>query len=231
MKHRLRDTTQLPVSRNQLPVWNFWPYRACVSCIYCPEGPNFCPFRSTTHRAQDTTQLPVLRNQLPVWHFQPYGAYEYCIYCPEGPNFRPFHSTMDHFWDTTRLPVSRKQLPVQHFGHIGDMSSVYIAQRAQIFICFALQSTVREIGPNFLFHETNFLFGLMNFLVGIFGFIGYSYAVYIAQRAQIFVCFSLQGTISEISDRQDIGIFQSIDWLLITDGMIQSSPCCTYMIF
>ena len=57
------------------------------------------------------------------------------------------------------------------------------------------------------------------------------YTVYIAQRAQIFVRFALRHTVSEISVRQDIGIFQSIDWLLITDGMIQSPPCCTYMIF
>ena len=57
------------------------------------------------------------------------------------------------------------------------------------------------------------------------------YTVYIAQRAQIFVRFALWHTVSEISVRQDIGIFQSSDWLLITDGMIQSPPCCTYMIF
>ena len=55
---------------------------------------------------------------------------------------------------------------------------IYVAQTAQIFIRFALQHNVSEIGPNFLFRETNFVFG-------IFGHIGgmSSVSVYIAQMA------------------------------------------------
>ena len=44
----VRDTTQLPVWRNQLPVWLLQPYWGCVCWLSSPNDPNFCPFCSKT---------------------------------------------------------------------------------------------------------------------------------------------------------------------------------------
>ena len=107
--HHFWDMTQLPIWRNQLPVWLFRPYSVYVSFIYSTGGPKFHPFCSTMYRLHDTTQLPVWLIQLSVWLLWPYLAYVCCNY-----------SLQAQIWFF--------QL------YLGYLCSV--AQGVQIFICF-----------------------------------------------------------------------------------------------